>query len=122
MLLVIGALSGGIFYAPLNLPHGATITMMTLDFWNQSSNSEEYIAIYLERSSLYVYSLMGSVVSNSLGKNSVSTTSFFDPEIDNSQYTYYIVLDIGDEFLFCYGVLIEFTYPINFLPLIMHGF
>lgn len=86
------------FYAPLQLPDGATITSFTLDFWQNGIS--ETITAKLRRTSFASAggNTIGEVVSSDQGGigASVTDTSITAPTIDNDNYAYLIEADFSD--------------------------
>jgi len=108
---------GGYFYAPVQLPHGATVTNMIFVFFDDEETEHAQVKMYCFN--LTSGSLMGEITSLNEGASSENTTVFTDPVIDNSEYSYYIELFLSSEDVYLYQVFIEFTYPTNFMPLVM---
>ena len=95
------------FYAPVQLPHGATITKMTFYWWTQLGSSGK-LSLYRNQLNNY-YDLMGFAVTGSgIGSSTDSSISY--ATIDNSQYAYYFEFEPDDTFCNCYGATIEYTF------------
>jgi len=107
----------GIFIAPLQLPHGATVTKVKLNFYD--GNVSANIFLYLIRSASGSFNLMATILSNDNGLDSVETTLIEESGIDNETYSYYLQAAIGSGSIYLCDVIIEFTYPTTFLPLVM---
>ena len=83
------------FYAPVVLPHGATVTGMHTTLWDASAS--DYLRLELQRVA-YVsgYSTLATITSTtSVGADTAySTTSIVNGTIDTENYTY--VLSVYD--------------------------
>jgi hypothetical protein len=103
-------------YAPLQLPHGATITNATFYFYD---NDVGNFGFWLMRSNQTGYSVMGSTyntpASATPGYDNVSLSSIINAIVDNNNYNYYIEITIpfsSDSFDYrFYYALIEYEYP-----------
>ncbi|RLC76864.1 MAG: hypothetical protein DRI61_12535 [Chloroflexi bacterium] len=97
------------FYnAPVQLPHGATVTKMTFYWYDTSSDNG---SVVLRRCSGSSCKEMAEVdTSGSSGDGSSDTSSISYNPIDNSQYTYFLHLDLPDSDVNAYFVVIEYTY------------
>ena len=112
---------GDYFVAPVQLPHGVTVTKLTFYFYDDIAPSSHSYAY------LYRADLAGStdnlafVQSTSTGNDSAYDDSINYATIDNSQYAYYLwlILDTSDHK--AYGVIIEYTYATS-LPLVLRSF
>jgi hypothetical protein len=110
-----------LFYAPLQLPHGATITKVTF-FWRDTSTYNGYVT--LERSILSngTGEIMATVytVDNNPGVYSTSETNIANPVVDNAHHSYYLNLglfwDSYTEYVSALTVIIEYSY-LAYLPL-----
>jgi hypothetical protein len=99
------------YYAPVQLPHGATVTEMTWYWYDTSATTDG--AAYLRRGSLTggFQNAMAQVdTSGHDGDNSGSDTIISYATIDNSQYTYYVAWFLWDSGIRGYTVVIEYTY------------
>ena len=97
------------YVAPVQLPHGATVTKLTFYWWDGSAVDG--------RCTLYRNDLTGTEVvvaeawtsgSDATSHSSQDTTMAY-ATIDNSQYAYYLYLDLPDMVVGVYGVVIEYT-------------
>ena len=108
------------YYAPVLLPQGATVTKMTLYFYDGSSldgctilfrspldGSADYMA------EVYTHGTSGA------GSRFDNTIDY--SVVDNSQHIYYLYLNLPASDTFAYGVIIEYTYPVS-LPLLVRNF
>jgi|LSQX01.3.fsa_nt_gb hypothetical protein len=102
--------------APLNLPHGATITKVTLYYLDNTSSN---MGLYLVREEANDKVYMAYTSSNNSSKNA-SDSSINSPIVDNQSYSYYLMLGIdagwGTDLLLT-NVRIDYAYNSN-LPLI----
>jgi hypothetical protein len=98
------------YYAPVQLPDGATVTKMTF-CWRDGSASDG--KAYLMRTTL-----AGSAGTMANVNTSGSTgTADCDDDltisgagVDNSQYAYYLKWELPDSDVYGYGVIIEYSY------------
>ena len=111
---IVRTLSGSydIFNAPVQLPHGATVTKMTVYWYDNYAGDNGTIA--LRRSSFSLFPLtMAEVTTSGSGGNGSGVDSTIDyAQIDNSQYTYYLTAQLptdGTDYVGLYGVVIEYT-------------
>ncbi|HEY76716.1 MAG TPA: hypothetical protein G4O00_11145, partial [Thermoflexia bacterium] len=98
------------YFAPVYLPHGATVTRMTF-YWNDQSSSNGSTILFRKDLSSGSAAWMASVFSSgNSGYGSSSTTSISNPIIDNSLYTYILQWNLPDSTIWGYAVIIEYTY------------
>ena len=119
------SVDGDEFYAPLHLPHGATVTKLTLSYYDDGSGAFDYVDIGMELAQGFGAGMtMAYVRSDDGGTGSKSTTSILNPLVDNSQYSYFLSLSMQNTgaWLKFYEALIEFTYPTTHLPLTLSGY
>ncbi len=99
------------FIAPIQLPHGATVTRFTL-LWGDS-NSSLNISAKLRRETIAAPMItMAALSSNDGGGHSSTTTTISSPTVDNQNYSYYIWVNMpssGPD-LILYGAKVEYTY------------
>ena len=109
--------------APLQLPHGATITNATFYFYD---NDDDYFEFYVIRGNLTMPSQYEIIASryntpgaDTPGYTSVSLSAFYAPgrnTVDNNNYHYYLLMDLpyssgsSYNYRFLYA-LIEYAYP-----------
>ena len=101
--------------APLQLPHGTTITNVTFYFHDYGI---DYLSFRLVRENQTGYTQMGYVdnsASSKLGDDHISLSSILYPTVDNNQYYYYLYIVIPSspnpfDYQFHYA-LIEYEYP-----------
>ena len=109
----------GSFTAPLRLPHGATVISMTIHF-NDSDGGDSGFTNMVRTEFNGPVPMAAVLFADSSG--SLSDTSIDYAVIDNSQYSYYLSVYLHDPSITLYEVLIEFTYPVTFAPLIMRNY
>ena len=112
------------FSAPVHLPHGATVTKMTLNYCDNDADYEDKIIVALWACRDGSTTNMADLSSNDDGVGSVSTDSISDAVVDNSQYSYMLkvwITDSGEDLAF-HEVLIEYTYPTTFVPLTLRNY
>jgi hypothetical protein len=101
------------FFAPVQLPHGATVTKLTF-YW---SDGDPDYDVHLNLRKLHMtdnYTLMASASSTGSGYDGSSyDDSISDATIDNSQFCYslYLFWDSGlADYIIAYGAIIEYTF------------
>ena len=112
------------FSAPVHLPHGATVTKLTLNYCDNDADYEDKVNVALWACRDGSATNMAYVDSNDDGIGSVSTDSISQAVVDNSQYSYMLkvlITDYGEDLAF-HEVLIEFTYPTVFVPLTLRNY
>ena len=108
-----------VFYAPVMLPHGVTVTKVIFYFFDDSSDSSDYGFSNLRRNDNAGASLsMSEIMSNNNGNSSNYDDTINYAPIDNAQYSYYLSLYLSSVKVHAYAVIIEYTYPLS-LPLIL---
>ena len=107
------------FLAPVHLPHGATVTKLTLNYYDEDSFNAITLDMWCSDQGGDKH--IAGVTSGDDGIGSVSTTSISNPVVDNSACASYSVLSIGATGLTFYEAYIEFTYPTSYLPLMLSG-
>ena len=111
---LVRTLSGSydIFNAPVQLPHGATVTKMTVYWYDNYAGGDGTIALRRSSFSLFPFT-MAEVTTSGSGGNGNGVDSTIDyAQIDNSQYTYYLTAQLptdGTDYVGLYGVVIEYT-------------
>ena len=110
------------YNAPLQLPHGATLTKLTF-FWKDGSVEDGYCQLWR----------VGFSGGRGLGVASVDTngdagvadssevTITLLSTVDNSQYAYGLTVYLPDSAIEALGAIVEYTYPTS-LPLVMRNF
>ncbi len=110
-----------VYFAPVQLPHRATITKFTF-YWSDSSNDDGTALLYRTnlQGSEDLMALTQSSGGSSSGSgtgttvtSSSSDTTIDNATVDNSSYTYYAYLhlptDSNDATIIAYGISIEYT-------------
>jgi hypothetical protein len=106
-------------YAPLQLPHGATITNATFYFYD---NDNGYFGFFLVRQNLTGWLTFGTAYNtpgaDTPGYANVSLSSLVSSyaTVDNNNYYYYLAIDfpyssVSQQFYRFYYALIEYEYP-----------
>ena len=108
-------------YAPLQLPHGATITNATFYFYD--NDDDDFFFDILRHNTTGSYNEIGFVYnspgSDTPGYDSVSLDNYYYPQyatIDNDNYHYYLVMTLpysstSSTYYRFYYALIEYAYP-----------
>jgi len=76
------------WYAPLQLPHGSTITYIEWYYYDLDPGQDVWLDLYRVDGSSIVNLMATGSSSGSPGYGSVSTTSISSPTVDNTQYSY----------------------------------
>lgn len=100
------------YFAPVYLPHGATVTRMTFYWYDNQTDYNGTATLFrkdLNNLSSSAVS-MASVSSGSGGFGSSSTTAITNPTIDNSRYAYVLQWELETSSIWGYAVVIEYTY------------
>ncbi len=106
------------FVAPVDLPHGATVTKVTFYFYDDSSVGSDYASVWLGRNDHdNSFSQMADVTSNDAGDSSNQDDTINYATIDNSQYSYFLELCLNSSAVWAYGVVVEYSYSAS-LPLV----
>ena len=111
-----------LFYAPVSLPHGATINKFILYYTDndatQNTNAELRQTAYPDLTSPILASVSSD--GSSPTPTFAETTGITNPVIDNQRYGYHVrlFLPVSVTNLSVNGFRIDYTFPIN-LPLIM---
>lgn len=110
------------FVAPVHLPNGATVTKVVVYFYDDSSDGSDYVWVWLGRNEHdNDFSTMAYVFSTDVGDGSNHDDTIDYATIDNSQYSYFLELDLHSTAVVAYGVIIEYTYSAS-LPLVSRNF
>ncbi|UCF42274.1 MAG: hypothetical protein JSV99_06585 [Planctomycetota bacterium] len=99
------------YYAPVQLPHGATVTEFTF-YWRDTSEFDNGTA-YLYRNGLGTGIDVMALVSTSGSSgtpSSSSTSTISAATIDNSQNAYHLLWTLPDTNVWGYGVIIKYTF------------
>jgi hypothetical protein len=101
--------SSDFYVAPVQLPHRATVTKLTFYWWDASDWAA---ACTLRRNDLAGGTETQMAYAETFGDtglgSSVDSTVGF-AEVDNSQYAYYLQLQLQDTEMHARGVVIEYT-------------
>jgi hypothetical protein len=106
--------SSTLYFAPVQLPHGATVTKMTF-YW--VDDVTENASCWLMRKPVSGGDLasVAYAESGSGGPGSSSDDAIDYPIIDNSQYAYYLNWDFdGSVFIWGEAVVIEYTFTTSY--------
>lgn len=103
------------FVAPLQLPHGTTITNVTFYWYDNGTDVIDFSLVRYKRVQAYTMGSCSSPSTEPLGDGSSSPVAISFATIDNSQYVYYLHLYIPaspteGEYMFYYAI-IEYEYP-----------
>jgi hypothetical protein len=119
----------GTYYAPVNLPQGATVTNATYYFYDTYHDGYGG-EVYLQRTQFgldgYVNMAWIHIDSGSQGYASNFAYRVYYPSIDNSQYAYWLVLDLppsqsgNDQQDWYCSVLIGYSY-MQYLPAVLNN-
>jgi hypothetical protein len=85
------------FRAPINLPHGATITGFTFNYWKNPSALDNSTAT-LNRTALPAtgsVAAMATLTSSATSHSSVTTNTITNPVVDNQNFSYHLVVALG---------------------------
>lgn len=104
-LTPFGALPATTYAAPVDLPHGATVTNLTF-YWADASSSTGYANLFrIDLVGSETEMATASTTGSSGTASSSSDTTINTATIDNSQYAYYIWLSLPDTSVTAYGVV-----------------
>jgi hypothetical protein len=114
--------TSGQFFAPVYLPHGASLSKLTFYRYDMIEGILPYCYLRTLQSSTFATTAIAAVYTDDPtynGWNDISTTEFSDPVVDNSQYFYSLQCYLSriDESMLSVlvGLRIEYTYPV-YLP------
>ena len=85
------------FRAPVNLPHGVTITGVTYNYWKSLSASDNS-TFALNRTGLPAtgsVSAMANLTSVATSHAAVTTNTITNPVVDNQNFSYHMVVTLG---------------------------
>lgn len=107
--LTPGDSSSSTYYAPVSLPHGATVTKLTFH-WNDTDGTSN-ASIWLDRSAFtgFVSTMASAASSGSGGNGSTTDSTVSNATVDNSQYEYILGLILPSTSTSLYGVVIEYA-------------
>jgi hypothetical protein len=104
--------SGSKYYAPVQLPHGATVTSMNF-VWYDTTSQAITCTLYVDAMGYAgpMQNSMGQIASTGTGGTGADFASLSGvyETIDNSSYIYYLEWEIGDGGTAGRGVIIEYT-------------
>ena len=103
------------FVAPLQLPHGTTITNVTFYWYDNGTDVIDFSLVRYKRAQAYTMGSCSSPSTEPLGDGFSSPLAISFATVDNSQYVYYLHLYIPasptyGEYMFHYAI-IEYEYP-----------
>ncbi|MGD2179139.1 MAG: hypothetical protein PVG71_15110 [Anaerolineae bacterium] len=97
------------YLAPLQLPHGAIVTKLTFYWWD-GSLEDGYCRLYRIDLAGSEWTMATAHTFGSAATSNGSVDSAVDyPGVDNSQYAYYLWLNLPDNLVAAYGAVIEYT-------------
>jgi hypothetical protein len=98
------------YVAPVQLPHGATVTKLTFHWWDQSSADGNCYLVRFDPATGDQDALADAVTSGEAGVvDSSQDTTISYASVDNSQFTYHLGLILPDSMVAAFGVFIEYT-------------
>ncbi len=93
------------YVAPVQLPHGATVTAMSFNYFDYAPNNDGSVGLYRDWSEQMAY----AVSSGDSGEGAATDTSIDYATVDNLNHTYYLRATLVDwSVQLCY-VVIEYT-------------
>jgi hypothetical protein len=102
--------SSTLYFAPVQLPHGATVTKMTF-YWVDDVTENAFCWLLQKPVSGGDLASVAWAESGSGGPGSSSDDTIYDAIIDNSQYAYYLEWDFGGSVsIWGEAVVIEYTF------------
>jgi hypothetical protein len=114
--------TSGQFWAPVYLPHGATLSKLTFYRYDMVAGGLPYCYLRTMSNSWATEAIATVCTDNPIynGFTSIYTTDFSVPVVDNSQYTYSLQCYLSRQTVTLTSVLvglrIEYSYPV-YLPL-----
>ncbi len=96
------------YFAPVQLPHGATVTRLSF-YYDDDSASGDGVAELRVNDMDGTFRQMAYVVTVT-GQSSGYDDTINYATVDNSQYAYYLQCNLDDSDVYAYGVIIEYTY------------
>ena len=110
------------FYAPVQLPQGATVTKLTAYLLDESYFGGDATARLVRVSNTVTSTLEVVAEVQSLGgPDTLETTTINFNPIDNSQYAYIVKWTLLGDSVDGRNIIIEYTYPTS-LPLVLRSF
>ncbi len=104
----------GKFYAPVYLPNEATVTKI-LFFWSDYYGSDDG-TLQLKRHGFgnpTAQTMAEASTSGSTGSGASEDITIDNPDIDNSKYSYFVVLDFPSALIKCNNVIVEYNYEVK---------
>ncbi len=110
------------YYAPVQLPHGATLTKLTF-FWKDASSADGYCQLWQSGlSGAYALGIASAGTDGDTGLSDSSTVTItMSSSVDNSQYVYGLTVFLPDSNVEAFGAIVEYTYSVS-LPLVIRNF
>jgi hypothetical protein len=109
------------YHAPIQLPHGATVTKLTF-FWEDGSSSNGYCSLWRQNmagsfgvSMAIVYTSGDTGVADSSENTTISFAT-----VDNTLYSYGLTINLPDSAVEAYGVVVEYQFGTT-LPLVLRS-
>ena len=111
------------YLAPVYLDQGMTVTKVTLYFYDDSAVGADVVNLTLYRgNNTGTRNSMAYIESNGGGDSSKFDDTISHDTIDNTQYSYHLVLGLYSPNVKAYRVSIEYGYPNSaLLPLVFGG-
>ena len=103
-----GSPAATFFYAPVNLPHGATVTKFTFH-WSDSSGADGSASLIQNPAASSPVEMARADTSGNAGASSSTDAVITNAAIDNTQNSYYIGLYLPDSNVIAYAIYIEYT-------------
>ncbi|MFQ5435177.1 MAG: hypothetical protein ACE5FD_09905, partial [Anaerolineae bacterium] len=97
-----------VFYAPVNLPQGATVTKFTFH-WYDNSGADGFADLKRSNPNILPVKMAQAPTSGSAGQSLTTDTTIVNAVIDNTQYSYFIALYLPDNGVIAYDMFIEYT-------------
>lgn len=98
------------YLAPVQLPHGATVTKLTFYWWD-GSLSEGHCRLYRIDLAGSEWTMATAWTSGDAATPASSEDTAIDyAYVDNSQYAYYLWLELPDNLVAAYGAVIEYVF------------
>jgi hypothetical protein len=111
------------YRAPVQLPHGATLTKLSFFWKDGSSTADGYCQLWQSGlSGSYALGIASAATDGDAGladSSEVTITMF--STVDNSQYAYGLTVYLPDSSVEAFGAIVEYVYPVS-LPLVLRNF
>jgi len=106
------------FHTDIQLPDGATVTKLIL-WYDDSSPADGYCTLWRTPFSIHGLEMAKVDTDGEAGvRDSDEDDTINYAVVDNSSYAYGLTVNLPDNSIDIYGVVIEYTYPVS-LPLIL---